>query len=162
MEPEELIKKIESIVNEEEQSASELRDEVERLEGELATFNDPAKTRWMRHRDVKPDEYPAVLPVPRLQLEFVDTGDYSAEYRYELIYKHYADDRLIAVPFGLTTTNGGPQSFKEPFPEPFRESHHIRFDADNMKLPAFVVRDGKFRKLGTHSEFRNDGKLYAD
>ena len=135
-----------------------LEAENERLQAELTAHENVASWSWARHRIVRADDYPAELPIPRLQLEIIELDErgYNWAWRYELIYRHYSGE-LIAVPLGLTRTSG-PREESDEIGEPWRESFHIRSDAAQLGLRAFKVHGDRWAELSSLEDFIKSGK----
>ncbi len=162
MNNEELLQGIQDIIDGERETSASLQKKVDELEEKLRQYDwieeNPDYDSWFRHRNLKAGDYPAELPVPRLQLEYVVEDEYSAYWRYELIYRHYSDDGVLAVPMSRTGSRGAGHKHDSDIPEPHRDSLHIRHDAEQMRLPAFKVHQGRWAKLGTLDAFKRGDK----
>lgn len=108
--------------------------------------------RWLFHRPMETDDVPD-LPVPRLQIRFVPDPEFGwrrFQSFYELVYRPFearvhGTTALMAVPLGMTTTNGGlgevPTEARQLLP--IRDGTHIVSDAQHLRLPMFTVLHGK-------------------
>lgn len=147
--------KVEAILERLEEQLQERDARIEELEERLKVEEDREAYRWTRHRAVPRDENPE-LPVPRLQLRYVERGDndwYSYTVVYELVYQHYLEgvgggEDLIALPLGSTTVDGNglgvkgaglPVSEKGEISLPRRDGVHIISDSVQLNFPMFTV-----------------------
>lgn len=125
---------------------------------------------WTRHFTL--DEDDADLPVPRLELrwEATDKRGYNRTCWYFLVYKHFLG-YIVKVPIGHTAVSGGRE---EPFYDgsdsldphgvsrihtPFRDGAHIRNEARQLNLPAFVIWKNKVQEILSHAEHLELGPL---
>ena len=135
------IERLEELLNERDSTIDDLRRRVEEMEEQK---NDLA-WRWARHEIVSDD---LALPVPRLEIRCDSPGEYSHSCLYSMVYRHLLG-HIIRVPLGQTVMNG---SYARGVTDlawhmPYREGAHIKSDAVQFGLPAFVVMDGKIQEI---------------
>jgi len=140
-------------------------EEIEELERKLAKYQEEeeyeaeeAAWSWTVHTILEKDD--AVLPVPRLELrwESLDEQGYNRICQYSLVYEHLLGD-IIKIPMGRTRVGGsrdtviddgmhnGEQRRQPSIDTPFRDGGHITNDSRKLKLPAFIIAEGKVQEL---------------
>lgn len=133
-------------IEEKDEQISELESKIDELEQKL----DYARWQWQQHEAFENDELSKQMPFPRLEMRMIRRSKdnwYSVEYLYGLVYKHYSDlynNMLRFIPFSLTTSEGGRDTFESRFKDgkldlPYRDGTHIRSEAALFNLPAFIV-----------------------
>lgn len=94
------------------------------------------------------------LPVPRLELRWVEHNENSLGYqyycRYDLVKCHLTGS-VDRIPLGGTSSSRGPDIVKNgKVDTPFRDGAHIRFDAREMGLPAYAIYKDTVTELDPH------------
>lgn len=136
------VERLEELLDKKDETIEKLSDKVDHLEREL----DYPNWEWMRHSSVEED---SDLPVPRLEMRYVATGTevnpwYNYEACYNMVHRHF-QGHLMSIPLGQTRISGGngagPHHYEadDQWELPFRDGAHIRHDAVDLNLPAFVV-----------------------
>ena len=125
-------------LEEAEERIGELEREVERLQDHLP---------WTQHEEIEatPD-----MPVPRLEMVWEEgkfPRDYQYRCAYRLVYRHLLG-HLVAVPLGETMVGSTkpPDHFGE-IDTPFRDGAHIKSDARQLGLPAYVRWGDKVERI---------------
>ena len=124
--------------------------EVEGLKQKLREYEHAEAWRWTRHRQVTNDEG---LPIPRLEIRWIQQAEYVWVALYCLVYRHYLG-QVMAVPIGETILSG-----LAAYPLdgdivqlPTRDGVNIKCDSRTMGLPAFVVCKGKVNSIPAWSK----------
>lgn len=139
--------------------------EIQRLEGELDKLREEKYTleeelerdhTWSRHDVISADEN-AGLPLPRLEIRWIDRGADYRGYRwlarYDLVKRHLVDE-IHRVPLGSTNvgaTYNAPitrhhETGEEILSVPHRDGAHIAYDALTLNLPAYVCFGDRVEK----------------
>lgn len=130
------------LLDERDERIAELETQVDTLNGRL----DRTNWAWAIPRRV---EARPSLPIPRLEIELLDVSEYEWVWEYRLVYEHFVDGQIV-VPFGKTTGRGsvGPlRSADKPIELPLRDGAHILHDAEEMRLPAFIIHGERVDRL---------------
>jgi hypothetical protein len=133
-------------IEEKDEQISELESKIDELEQKL----DYARWQWQQHEAFENDEFSKQMPFPRIEMRMIRRSKdswYSIEWIYGLVYKHYSDlhnNMLRFVPFSLTTSEGGHDTFESRLYNgqidlPYRDGTHIRSEAALFNLPAFII-----------------------
>jgi hypothetical protein len=141
-----LEERLNDIISEKDDQISELESKIEALESRL----DYSRWQWQQHEAFDNDEFSRQMPFPRLEMRMIRRSKdswYSIEWIYGLVYKHYGDlynNMLRFIPFSLTTSNGGHDTFERRLIDgkidlPYRDGTHIRSESALLNLPAFIV-----------------------
>lgn len=121
------------------ETIEDLRDQLSTWEAKNKREQYERDWAWRQIQKLDDDEFPD-LPIPRLEIRWHRTNDgYSIMATYGLVYRHLLDE-VYLVPLGCTKRSGYLNSRKEPCLDlPFRDGCHMKHDAKNLHLPAFVV-----------------------
>ena len=136
------LERLAETLDERDSTIEELRAKVEEFENKERSD----RTAWTRHRVFKVDPSPD-LPVPRLELRWVETDDdegYDVKCQYSLVYRHLLDE-IVFVPLGETKSSGGlaKRDRDGRLDTPFRDGAHFANEAHQLRLPAFVIVGAK-------------------
>ena len=132
-------KRLQELLDQKEQEIADLEAEVDELKNTVKQ----AEAGWSLPVALKVERN---LPVPRLEMliESRDDFRYVVEWRYRMIYRHFLG-HLVAVPLGYTESLGGdrngkaPRDFDGKLQLPYRDGAHIKSDAKNLGMPAYIV-----------------------
>lgn len=123
---------LQRVIEEQQERIDELQREIDEA-AESASFN-----RWRDMLPVKVEEDDGFdLPVPRLEIRWVEYDDWNRTAFYRLVTRHFLG-HLEGYALGATKCNGRRH---DPLDLPFRDGAHICHDAQQLNLPAFVVND---------------------
>lgn len=141
------IERLTELLNQKDQEINKLNQTIEGFE--LAQEREVWD--WARHEDFDDD---SGLPVPRLEIRCknLDTW-HNWTWTYGIVYKHLLK-HCVFVPLGYTKCGGGgriPVYEGEPT-LPFRDGAHIRHDAKELRLAAYSLFEGEYRKIKTKDE----------
>ena len=146
-------KQIEKLIERYEKQIESLQDKIFNLEDALDKAENWANQKaWARHRAHVPQELTKDLPVPRLEIRLTEESSFQWNWFYCIVYRHTTKE-LFEIPMGETISHGRHRydSFeskeKAQNSLPSRDGVHIRRDAWQLDLPAFVVAQGKTWKL---------------
>lgn len=95
------------------------------------------------------DEENMDLPIPRLEMRWVplEESGYNWAALYRLVYRHFLG-HICFIPFGHTRRGGTTEPMTmESLDLPFRDGAHLKSDAQQLNLPAFVIYRGKAKQL---------------
>lgn len=152
--------RLNDIISEKESHIYDLENQLDELKGAL----DYQKWGWCRHERIEGDtELYKDIPYPRLEMFMnrVSKNDwYEIEWVYGLVYSHFSDasynTKLLFIPFSKTTSSGGKGTFESRMIDgkletPFRDSLHIKTEANLLNLPAYIscIEKGIIQKLDT-------------
>lgn len=122
----------------------ELQEKVEGLENTI----DGDTWGWTIHGQLS-DEENMGLPIPRLEMRWfpLDDRGYNWAALYRLVYRHFLGDTCF-IPFGYTRRGGDTEPMAN-YPEdlPLRDGTHIKSDARQLNLPAFVIYKGTVHRI---------------
>lgn len=134
-----IIERLERDLNDRDATIEKLQEKIDGMEA-YATWE------WARHTTIEAEDDP--LPVPRLEMSvYARTDDwYITEWLYSLVYKHLLGHH-VRIPLGHTKVTGGRGGPPDPDFTPIRDGAHIRNEARQMGLPAYVVIEGRATQL---------------
>lgn len=148
------IKRLEELLDKKDAELDQLADELEKTRDYRER-----DWEWCRHRIIEGKQK---LPVPRLEMrceQDIPGEWHNITWQYFLVYKHTLG-HIAAVPMGQTTSQGSRGQapiYNGVIHTPFRDGVHICMDAEQLKLPAFAICDGKTWKLSLV-----DGKCHQE
>ena len=119
-------------------------DEIRELKYQVSRLED--RLPWTEHLTLEESN----LPVPRLEMLW-EKGKFPRGYNFRcstrLVYRHTLG-HLVGIPFYETLRGSeiSPDEYGK-IDTPFRDGVHIRNDARQLQLPAFVIWNGKVEQI---------------
>ena len=127
--------RLEKVITEQEEKIAELEKTLETYE---------YKDDWFwRQFKVLTEEENLNLPVPRLELRYVQKTKYTMISSYSIIYRHLLGD-IMSIPISSTKIDGCNASVDF---LPFRDGAHIYNDMYELNLRGFVVTGTDVKEL---------------
>ena len=146
-------KRLEELLDRKDEEIWELQKKVEEFEEKEAFDQRQRDWGWIEHKVLEEDD--VLLPVPRLELRWsVSENGYNKWCEYALVYQHFLGE-IIRVPLGMTKQSGNAPIRYDSGPNldlPYRDGTHIRSDAKQLSLPAFVVYNGEAQEIYPEGE----------
>jgi len=122
-------------------SLNEAEYKINKLEQKLEDQSYSDDWHWRQIRQLSEEEN-LDLPIPRMEIRY-RVDDYNAYADYGLVIRHMMK-HIDFIPLSSTRVS---KEYADRLDLPHRDGAHLIFDKENLKLPAYITYEGKFRVI---------------